>query len=62
MVADDLVPGDRPVEPRRLEGLLVVDGAGPYVGAGTGRDDLAVNDVDIPPQFVVLGIVAGIAE
>ena len=32
------------------------------MSAGTRGDRLAVEDIDIPPQFVVLRTVAGIAQ
>jgi hypothetical protein len=32
------------------------------MSAGTGRNDLAVKNIDIPPKFVVLSAVAGIAQ
>jgi hypothetical protein len=35
---------------------------GSEMSAGTGGNDLAVNDVDIPPKFFVRSIVAGIAQ
>ena len=62
VVADGLVPGDRLVEPGRLEGFLVADGLAALVGAAAGGDPLAVDDVEVPAQLVVLGVVAGVPE
>jgi len=62
VVAEDLVPGDGPIEPGGLEGPLVVDRVGAEVCAGAGPDHLAVQDVEVPPQLVVLGAVAHVAQ
>ena len=48
VVADDLIPGDRLVEPGGLERFLIIDGVGSDMSAGAGGDDLAVKDIDIP--------------
>ena len=62
MVAEDLIPGNRGIESSGAVRLLVVDGGSSRVSAGTWMDNLAVNDIDIPPEFVVLGAVAGVAQ
>ena len=62
VVADDLIPGDRLVEPGGLVRFLIIDGIGPGMSAGTGGNDLAVKDIDKPSQFVILGIVDVVAE
>ena len=62
MVADDLVPGDRLVEPGRLVGHLVIDGVRPPVRSRAWSDPLSVHDVDKPPQFVVLVAVRIVAQ
>ena len=62
MVADDLVPGNRLVEPGRLVGPLVIDGFRPPVRARARGDPLSVHDVDEPPELVVLGAVRIVAE
>ena len=58
VIAYDLVPGDLRIEAGGVEGPLVIDGRGTQVGARTGSDDLPVDGVDEPAQFVVLRVVA----
>ena len=62
MVADDLIPGDRFIEPDGLERFLIIDGVGSDMGAGAGGNELAVQDIDIPSQLVILGVVDRITE
>ena len=62
VVAEGLIPGDRLIKPCRLVRFLIIDGVGSEMSTGTWGDDLAVKDIDIPPQFVVLSAVAGIAQ
>ena len=62
VVADGLIPRDRLVEPGRLEWFLVIDVVDSLAGAGTGMDHLAVQDVDIQSELVVLSVVGRIAE
>ncbi len=65
VIAARLVPGDRLVETRRLVGAqeLGPRSAGAIaVDAGIGVDGLAVDDVEVPAQLVVLGVVAGVAQ
>ena len=62
MVADGLIPGDRLVEPGCLVWFLIINGFGSSVSAGAGGDHLAVDDIDIPSQLVVLSVVGRIAE
>ena len=57
-----LIPRDRLVEPGRLEWFLIINITGSFVSAGTGVDHLAVQDIDIPSELVVLSIVARIAQ
>jgi len=53
MVAQGLVERDGSVQPRRLERLLKINGGSAAMASGTRRDDFAVNDIQIPPKFVV---------
>jgi len=62
VVAERLIPGDCFIQPCRLIRFLIVDGAGSQMGAGTGLNDLAVQNIDIPTRFVVLRGIAGIAQ
>ena len=62
VVAESLIPGDRLIQPCRLVRFLIINGVGSEMSAGAGRDDLAVEDIDIPSQFVVLCAVAGITQ
>ena len=62
VVAERLIPGNRLIQPCRLIRFLIIDGIGSEMGAGAGGNDLAVNDVDKPPEFVVLSAVAGVAQ
>jgi len=54
VVAQCLIPGDRLVESRRLVRLLIINGFSSQMTAGAGRNDLAVDDIDIPAKFIVL--------
>ena len=62
MVAKGLIEGDRSVQSRCLERFLIINGVSATMSAGTGGNDLAVNDVKIPPQFVVHARVADIPQ
>jgi len=62
VVADDLIPRDRGIEPGGLKRFLIADGVGAAVIAGAGLDVLAVHHVDEPAQFVELGTVGHIPE
>src|SRR5450756_976683 len=62
VVAERLVPGDRLVKPCRLVRFLIINAIGAEMCAGTWGDDLAVQDIDIPPQLVVLRAVADITQ
>ena len=62
VVADGLIPRDRLVEPGGLEWFLVINVVDPLVSAGTGMDHLAVYDIHIPSELVVLSVVARIAQ
>src|SRR5664280_113291 len=62
VVAESLIPGNRLVEPRGLERFLIFDRFGSEMSPGTRADNLAVEDVNIPPHLVVLRAVAGIAQ
>ena len=62
MVTDNLVPGNCLVEPGGLIRLLIINGAGPDIGAGAGGDEFAVNDVNLPSQLVILSGVACITK
>ena len=62
VIADGLIPRDRLVEPGRLEWFLIINIADPFVSAGTGMDHLAVYDINIPSELVVLSVVARIAQ
>ena len=53
MVAEDLIPGNLLVEPCRFVRFLIIDAARSEMSAGTGSNDLAVNDIDVPPEFFV---------
>jgi len=57
-----LIPGNGRVEPRRFVGFLIIDGFGSQMRAGAGPDNLAVENVDIPPKFIVLRGVAGVSK
>ncbi len=61
VVAERLIPGDRLIQPCCLIRFLIIDGIGSEMGAGAGGNDLAVQDVDKPPEFVVLSAIAGVA-
>ena len=62
VVTDGLIPRDRLIEPDGLERSLIIDAVGPDMGAGTGGDDLAVEDIDVPLELIVLGVVDGVAQ
>jgi hypothetical protein len=62
VIAHYLIPGNRGIDPRSVEGLLIVDAGSAKVNPRAGRNDLAVDGVDKPAQFVVLGIICGIAQ
>ena len=65
VVAARLVPGDRFVETRRLvraQKLGPRSAVGVALDAGIGVDVPAVDDVEVPAQLVVLGVVAGVAQ
>ena len=62
VVAQRLIPGDGLIQTCRLIRLLEVDRVGAGVVAGTGDDPFAVDHIDIPAQFIILGIVAGVAQ
>ena len=49
VIAEGLIPLDRLIKPRGLIRLLIIDGGSADVSAGAWRDELAVEDVDIPP-------------
>jgi hypothetical protein len=62
VVADDLIPGDRLVEPGGLIRFLIIDGVGSGMSARAGGNDLAVKDIDEPSQFVILVVERMIGE
>jgi hypothetical protein len=62
VVAERLIPGDGLIQPRRFVWFLIVDRVGSDMRAGAGPDDFAVQDIDIPPCFVVLSAVTGVAQ
>ena len=62
MVADDLIPRDGAVKPGGLIGLLISDGIGAEMSAGTGRNTLSVHDINKPAEFIKLIAVGHIAK
>ena len=62
MIADGLIPGNRLVKSGRLVRLLVINAVLTAVRAGTGSDELAIHDVDVPACLVVLVVVQRITQ
>jgi len=62
VVAEGLIKGDRLIKAGCLVRHLIIDGIVSEISAGTRSDDLAVNDINIPPQFIVLGTVGNVAQ
>ena len=65
VVAKGLVPGDSFVEPGRLVFILIIimrSGDWIILERRNRGYILAVKDIDIPPQFVVLSVVDAIAQ
>ena len=62
MVAENLIPWDRLIKARRLVRFLIVDSIGSEMGARTRNNELAVDNVDIPPCFVVQSGISDVAQ
>ena len=62
VIAKNLVPGDGAIESDGLIRLLIVDGRRAQMRAAARPDDLPVDDIEIPAQFVVLRAVARVAQ
>jgi hypothetical protein len=62
VVAEHGIPGDGRVKAGGLEGFLIINVGGPDMGAGTRRDMLAIQNINIPAQFIILGAIGIIAQ
>jgi len=62
MVAKCLIERDGFVQASRLERFLIINGVGTGMGAGTGGNHLAVNDVKIPPELIIHAGIAAVAQ
>ena len=62
MVAFSLIPGNSRIKPCSLVRFLIIDCVLSGMTTGTWSNGLAVNDINIPSQFVILGVVNCIAK
>ena len=62
VIANGLIPGNGLVKAGCLVRFLVINAVLTAMRAGTGTDDLAIHDIDVPACLVVLVVVQGVTE